>query len=1284
MTQLKLIVRSLRSVLGAVIFVLLIYGGVAAQTGTGSVRGTVYDQQGNAVAGASVTISDATRNFSRTQTSNPDGGFNFTLLPPATYRIEVEASGFKKSVVTNVEAKVDTPVERDVSLEIGAITETVSVTSGSEAALNTSDATLGNTFEARRIQELPLNARNIVGLLSLQPGVTRTGEVTGSRRDQANITLDGVDVNEQQSGLDIVTGDAFGSVLRVTADSVQEFRVTTSVPNADQGRSSGGQVSLVTKSGTNDFHGSLFWFHRNTVTTANDYFNNAAGRFVATDPQVIAGNAVAGDLRVPRPKLIRNIYGGSFGGPIKRDRAFFFYSFEGRRDAAEQSVLRTVPTASLREGNVTYVTSSTTLGFGCPTSSNTGRRCLTLTPADIAALYPATGGVNPAGLALLRTAPLPNDFTTGDGLNVAGFRFNAPISTELASHIVKLDFTLTDKQALFFRANYQDDLHGRAPQFPTTPSPSLWVNPKGFVVGHVWNLANTVVNNARVGLTRQAFTQGGDSDQNTVNFRFVYQPFLYQRALSRTTPVWNITDDVSWVKDSHTIQFGTNIRFIKNNRESFGNSFDVAVVNPSFYANSGSTLNAPIPNLSSGFVFDARAAVASVLGRYSDYSFNVNYDLEGNLLPVGAPNSRSFATEEYELYAQDSWRVTPNLTITGGLRWGYNTPVYETEGFQVKPDVSLGEFFDRRVAGAERGQPVNDLITLNLAGPANNRPGFYDKDLNNFAPSIAVAWSPDFGDNWLGRVFGRQGKSVVRGGFRVVYDRIGSALAVSFDLNNALGFASEAAISANTINTTSRLGPQFTGLNQDFRSAPFTNFVNVPGPISFPLSHPADEQQRIEQTLDDTLTTPRQYTWNASYGRELPKGFSVEASYIGRQGRELLVVRDIMHLNNLRDPMSGQSWYEAAAVFADLRARDIPFDSALVPRIPFFENLFPGNSIINAYLGNFGFDPTAFIGGLTPSQMAYSLASDDFFAIADWTFLQAVLDDFSPVVGPNAFFHPQYAAFQTLSTIGSADYHAATLTLRHRFKTDAFFDFNYTFAKSLDNGSPLESVAVLANVTRNPLDLNLSRSFSDFDIRHNITANWLVALPFGRDKRFLNNMPTVVNGILGGWETSGIFRYHTGLPAGTPFDVGIWATNWQLTSWGTSLRPVDIVNRDVEGRPNIFANPTEAYQSFRNALAGEVGQRNLFRLPSYFALDIGLSKSFKMWYSENHKLQFRAEVFNITNTQRFGTIANFSLNQDPFKDGTPSADFGRYSGSQTPVGETRPGRVMQFALRYTF
>src|SRR3712207_2620102 len=214
-----------------------------------TVRGTVRDQQGNVVTGAAVTLTDEGRNFTRTQTTNDEGGYTFAAVPPGTYRVEVEAQGFKKAAVTEVRALVDTPVEVDVALEAGLTTEVVTVTGSTEAPLNTTDATIGNAFESRRIEELPLNARNVVGLLSLQPGVTRGGEVTGSRRDQANITLDGTDVNEQQTGLDLVErstntvpGNAFAAVIRVNPDSVQEFRVTASAPNATQGRSSGGQI----------------------------------------------------------------------------------------------------------------------------------------------------------------------------------------------------------------------------------------------------------------------------------------------------------------------------------------------------------------------------------------------------------------------------------------------------------------------------------------------------------------------------------------------------------------------------------------------------------------------------------------------------------------------------------------------------------------------------------------------------------------------------------------------------------------------------------------------------------------------------------------------------------------------------------------------------------------------------------------------------------------------------------------------------------------------------------
>src|SRR5215212_6255635 len=285
--------RALTLVCGLLVLLLAAAVTASAQTGRSTVRGTVRDQQGNVVTGASVTLSDAAKNFTRTQTTNEEGGYTFAAVPPGTYRVEVESSGFKKSSVADVRALVDTPVDVDVELQPGLNTESVTVTASNEAPLNTTDATLGTAFEARRIEELPLNARNVVGLLSLQPGVTRGGYVNGGRADQANVTLDGADNNEQQRGLDVVTDEAFASVLRSTPDSLQEFRVTTTNPNADQGRSSGAQVSLVTRSGTNNWHGALFEYHRNDYTAANDWFNNKTG--------------------VERPKLIRNNFGGAIG-----------------------------------------------------------------------------------------------------------------------------------------------------------------------------------------------------------------------------------------------------------------------------------------------------------------------------------------------------------------------------------------------------------------------------------------------------------------------------------------------------------------------------------------------------------------------------------------------------------------------------------------------------------------------------------------------------------------------------------------------------------------------------------------------------------------------------------------------------------------------------------------------------------------------------------------------------------------------------------------------------------
>ncbi|HET9530105.1 MAG TPA: carboxypeptidase-like regulatory domain-containing protein, partial [Blastocatellia bacterium] len=776
-------------------------------------RGTVLDPQGKAISGATVSLISTETNAARTTTTKDNGSYTFDLILPGSYRIEAEATGFKKAVITEVRALVDKPTTVDIQLELGSITESVTVSAGAgDVLLNTTDATIGNNFTSTQIVQLPLESRNVVQLLSLQPAVTPDGYVSGSRSDQANITLDGVDVNEQQTGLDPISDEAFASVIRVTPDSIEEFRVTTSTPNASQGRSSGAQVSLVTKSGTNEFRGSAYWAHRNTATTANNFFNNRS-----IDPTTGEG--------IPVPKLIRNLFGGAIGGPIMKDRAFFFYNYEGRRDAAETSVVRTVPLASLGRGEVRFINSSGGI--------------TTLTAADINRLFPV--GVNPAALAVFADAAQrypANDPTAGDGLNTGGFRFNASTPVRLNTNTAKLDFNLTANQSMFIRGNYQQDVFSRPPQFPDTPSPDFWSHPIGFAVGHIWTPSNTLVNRFTYGLTREAFTSGGDSSENSISFRFVFSPRLFQRELSRTTPVHNFTDDVSYVRGSHNYQFGTNIRLISNNRITFANSFDDAIANPSFYDISGAVLSQPISGIGPGWTSPVRTAVSAVIGRFSQYSGNFNFDRDGSLLPVGVGVGREFATQEYDWYVQDVWKIRPNLTLTYGLRYGLSRPVYETSGLQVKPTTSLSEFFEKRVAGAREGRAVNDLITVDLAGPANDREGYYPWDKNNFQPRVAIAWSPDFKEGILSKLFGTNGASVLRGGFAITNDYFGQQLAVQFDLNSTLGFASNTTIAANTFNVTDRPAPLFTGFGQDVRSFPG---INVPANLVFPLITPADE-----------------------------------------------------------------------------------------------------------------------------------------------------------------------------------------------------------------------------------------------------------------------------------------------------------------------------------------------------------------------------------------------------------------------------------------------------------
>jgi hypothetical protein len=1274
--------------------ILLCAGSVWAQTGASSIRGTVTDASDAVVPNATVTITNLQTNLTRTQTTTALGTFGFELIPIGDYKLEVQAQGFKKQVVSPVHALVGGIAEVPVQLAVGELTAVVQVEATSTVvAINTQDATLGNNFVALQIQQLPLESRNVVNLLTLQAGVTGSpdaqGYVAGARSDQSNVTLDGVDINEAQTGQITGGGSQSKPVLRLNAEAIEEFRVNTINANSTQGRSSGAQISLVTKSGTNNWHGAAFESYRSTGFTANNFFFNRGGK--------------------PRPPLIRHTYGGAVGGPVIKDKVFFFYSFEGRIDrSSAPSDPRVVPLPNLGQGNLNATVKNCAT---CPTYSTV------LTAAQLNGIFPAVG-LNPAALTALAAAAAAypaNDTTAGDGLNTSGFRFSSPTPVDLRSNVAKIDWVMSNSMTVSVRLNAIFDLTGRLPQFPDTPAPNLWEHPYGGVVNHNWTINKNWVNSFRYGLTRTAFSSQGDSAGDAISFRFVFSPRLFNggtgRTLARTTPVHNFVDDVSWIRGNHTFQFGTNIRITRNTRNSFSAAYDSAITNPSFYAGGGNAISNPVRDFLRGQLGQTPAfcqdpltppgscltivsnssvqnAVTAMIGRFSQYSGNFTFDIDGKPLAAGSPSARTFATEDYDMYFQDTWKMTRNITLTAGLRYSLGRPVYEMKGFEVKPSVPLDKYFAQRRAAELLGTNYVVPLQIDLSGPANGKSPLYHWDKNNFQPRVAVAWSPHFENKLLKGIFGAGGKSVIRGGFAISNDYYGQSLAVAFDLNNTLGFTGNTTISANTFNVTSNPAPLFTGFNQDARSLPG---ITAPAPVTFPATPPIHASptfnHKIESSLDEGLTAPVNYQFSLTIERELPKGLVIQASYLGRMGRKLLATRDIMALSNLKDPASKQDWYTAGTILEKLRQLGTPISG--VSAVPWFENMLPANYVadmktdymVPANLGGYGFT-AADLAGITNKTQAVYFQAQNVWA-NDWTDTQAEMEIYA---NKFLFFNPQWGALSSWGTIARSNYNALTFSVRQRLR-DISWDLNYTFSHSLDDASGLQtSTTYDTSFILNPIRQGDNYGHSDFDIRQQINVNSVFTLPFGSGKRFGSGVSRGVDAVIGGWQLSGIWRWNTGAPIFSVYDDARWATNWNAQSgvFQTKKFAACPTRGDAATAPKLFGcDPTAAYRSFRNAYPGETGPRNPFRLPGYVNLDLGLSKRFVMPFNEKHVLQLRWEVFNVTNTQRMGSLdssrTGFGIGDSPALNSlSPEKNFSNFQDIQGSP------RVMQIGLRYSF
>ena len=1269
------------------LFVLiLLIGAVGArqalcQVGTGAVTGEVRDQQAAAIPGATVTLVHLATGAERVMTTDRTGIYHFLALLPGTYSLTVELQGFAPAGRDRVVAAVDTTTRVEpIVLAVAGLNEVVEVQASVVAG--TVNAAMGNVIESRQIMALPLEARNPAGLMSLQPGAVflptgdpRSGAVNGARSDQSNVTLDGVDVNDPE------LGTAYTTVLRMPLDAIAEFRVTTTNYGAEMGRSSGGQISLVSKTGSNVFHGAGYGLVRNTATSTNEYF------LELTQLQ-------AGEPSKP-PKLDKQIYGAALGGPVKKNRLFFYANYEQLRESSETPVTRNVPSDALRDGILIYECADTA---ACPAATVRGVTGAAhqiqlgyygLSPAELASIDPLGIGANPAVMQYWKPYPSPNDAGV-DRLNLMAYRFAAPTETRFRTLVGRVDYSYSGSHRLFARANLMHDDIEAAPQFPGQPPASTQlVRNWGFAVGHDWVIGPTRVNTLRYGFTQIRSDTLGQLESDVVLFRDL-DPLTPQTATTgRSVPTHNITDDFSWVTGRHAFKFGANLRFTRNSVYNNANSYYSTVSVPYVMADFGQAYIpgretcttsgcTAVPAVAESFYPTFAQPFISSLGILSWTLATYYTDRTGNPIPVGSTVRRRFATDEYDVYVADSCQVSPTLTLNAGVRWSLYSPPWETNGMQVSPTANLGDWFDQRAANAKAGIPASAIppFQYDLSGPANGKGGLYPWDYRNVAPRVSAAWMPVAAGGWLRRLTGHR-RLVLRGGYSLVYDRVGSALASTYDgsASTVPDYSGSGAFGLTT--------PTYTPFGAVSTSTPGVRFVSLDAPppfvpprpdVSFPYQPPL-ESSAIGISIDSSIRTPYAHVVNAVAGRDLAGGFSVEAAYVGRFGRRLLVRRDVATPANLVDMKSGTDYFTAAqtlvkatqskgiGVNADISAYQV------LPNIPYWENLFPA----------------AAHDGLTATQavaMAYNTAPDYSTALY-------LLDEYcSPgcsVFGPFAYFSRQFDALSVQSSTGRADYNALQLSVRKRWTRGYQFDVNYTLSKSEDLGSSVErgstwftqGMGGYSGILMNPWQPERQWGPSDFDVRHQLNVNGVANLPFGRGKRWGGDASGPVNAVIGDWSVAGLLRLTSGFPFNVANCFACWATNWNLPGNAELATPgvlpeTAVTKNAIDGYPSAFANSDAALAYFRKDLPGEVGIRNQLRGDGYFTIDLSVSKT---WSVPHGSLRFRWDTFNVTNAARFDTSTVTMYPDRP--------NFGRYN-STLATCDGRAGRCMQFGLNYEF
>lgn len=1225
-----------------------------AQVQTGTLTGLVTDPSDAVIPGATVTAVDLSTGQEYRALTDDSGSFTITNLPNGFYRVSVETAGFAKFTSDRVQINVAQTARVIAKLQVAQIGSEVLV-SAEQALVQTESAELKNSVDRRQIMELPLPTRNPLDLVRTIPGIatpTASGIadafVHGLRGNSTNIMQDGINVADN-----FVKTSSFFAISAPTVDTVGEFNVSTGGIGVDAGFGAA-QVNIRTQRGSNDFHGSLFWFQRTNALNANTFFNNASG--------------------VPRPFQLQNRIGVSAGGPVYipklyngRNRTWVFGAYEAFREPLSRERTRVVLTPSARLGLFTYT----------PTSGGPPRTVNLLTLGTI-----GTTGLAPsinAAVTNFYNRLVPVDGLTdagcgaGDGINIRCFRFNLPGKGIQDRYTLRADHQLFKDHALEFVFNQSDFdstpdlLNGIEPRFPKSPGGSQ--SSRRQVV--TWALhsifGSNKTNEARFGFQRAPVGFNLFEDYRaTGGFQLavprVTDPTITSTNLpqGRNTPVRQVIDNFAWTKGHHTMRFGGEYRVVLAN-SFFFNTVVPRVSLGSNSSNPNGITAARFPGgISAGDLARASDIFNLVTGLLGSIGQGFNHTSPTSGFVPGVPRTIDPIQHNVSFYIQDNFKLRPNLALQYGVRYEYQGVFDLRNKLVLLPrDGEAGLWGPAGVNNLFNPRPTPALTDtlLDFAGTRNGKP-IYQRDLNNFAPFFGFAWDPQ-----------SNGKTALRGAFASHYTQDGFTL---FQL---------ASVGNNGL---------FSVLSNNTPSGVFSTASNpTPNPPAavFPVSQRANFIANTNQDLwffDPNLRTPYVLEWNLSIQRELWKRVTIEARYVGNHAFKQYRAWSINELDIQNNGLLTE-FLNAQRNLAIGRTR---FDNRGLPGqvpLPIFERLFQRLPLAS------GFGNSAFITQLNQNEIGGL-----FDTIRRLNTYRANREANFPL----NFFVANPFANQALRVDNSSwsSYHGLELEVARRFSSGLFFQANYTFSKVLTDVRFLTSQNE-GQRYRFLRNRDLDKNRAAFDITHGFSANFVYPLPFGRGKWLGANVNSFVDKLIGGWNIQGLTRWNSGSPftvdsgratipslEGTTAVLRNMSTNELKKHIGVFRTPNGVFWLDpksglvtVDARTGasraVQCAPGQTTPCFEHPGVNQDGNLPIFgfNAPFFFNQDFSLIKRTPITLiSERFNVEIRLELFNAFNHPNFTSLQTQ----------IDSSSFGKLTGIVDTVrGGGVTSRIIQWALR---